>query len=224
MQEIISDIQAKTVFSCPVCGHTYKTEEEARNCADMGVWNKNFDGTSLLWRWNIFKPSRHSPHIVAIIPDVVKTKYTWCGTDSCKRRVVTLFAAFCRNYWAINNQIKIITLGILEGFERYRLIPPVQYMRNIPDEKASEIMEALRQAFILREQEFVEGNMSIAKDWNAIAAYEFDEFVKPLRLTSGKETAPLLDTSFLPATSIISGDKLYHLEKYIPELSAELEW
>lgn len=77
---------------------------------------------------------------------------------------------------------------------------------------------------MLREQEFVEGKMSIAKDWKAIAAYEFGEFVKPLRLASGKETAPLFDTSFLPSTSIISGEKLYNLEKYIPELSKELEW
>lgn len=123
MQEIISDIQAKTVFSCPVCGHTYKTEE-ARNCAAMGVWNKNFDTTSLLWRWNIFKPSRHSPSIIAIIPDKVKTKYTWCDTTSCKHRVVSLFVAFCHNFWTITNQTKIITLGILEGFERYHLIPP----------------------------------------------------------------------------------------------------
>lgn len=218
------EIEAVRMFSCPVCGYTYETEEEASSCAAMGLWNKNFDSTDYLWRWNIFKLHRHSPNIVAIIPDKVKTKHTWCDNNSCKRRVVSLFAAFCRNFWTINNQTKIITLDILEGFERYRLIPPVQYMRNIPDEKATEIAEALRQAFASRKHEFVAGHMSIARDWEAIAAHEFKEFMQPLRLASGKEMAPLLDISFLPPTSIISGEKLYNLEKYIPGLFAELEW
>lgn len=220
----ISEIKATPMFSCPVCGHVYKTEEEARNCAAIGVWNSDFDSAAHLWCWNIFKPSRDFKCIVAIIPEKINPRYDWDCRNVCHSRRVSLFSAFSNDYWVITNQTKIITLGILEGFERYRLIPPVQYMHNIPDEKAAEIAEVLRQAFALRKHEFVDGHMSIARDWEVIAAYEFEEFTRTLRLASGKETPPLLDTSFLPPTSIISSEKFYNLEKYIPELSKELEW
>lgn len=225
MQKIISDIQAKPVYVCSVCGHRYGTEEEAKNCADMGLWAKDFDSAAYLWRWNIFKPRIDHPSIVAIIPNGARATFIGHENNPCKQRAVVVFEdAASTKYWTFKSRTKIITLGILEGFEQYRLLPSVQYMRNIPDEKADEIMEVLKRAFMLREQEFVNGGMSIAKDWKALAASEFTEFTCPLWLASGKKTLPSIDTSFLPETSLISGKKLYKLEKYIPELSAKLEW
>lgn len=225
MQEIISDIQAKPVYACSVCGHRYDTMEEAKNCADMGLWVKDFDSAAYLWRWNIFKPRVDHPSVVAIVSNSARASFIGPDNDSCNQRAVVVFEdAASTKYWTFKSRIKIITLGILEGFEQYHLIPPVQYMRNIPDAKVSEIMETLRQAFMLREREFVDGGMSIAKSWNALAASEFVEFTRPLWLASGEKTLPFIDTSFLPETGLISGKKLYKLEKYIPGLSAKLEW
>lgn len=225
MQKIISDIQAKPVYACSVCGHRYDTMEEAKNCADLGVWAKDFDRAAYLWRWNIFKPRIDHPSIVAIIPNGARATFIGHEINPCKHRAVVVFEdAASIKCWAFHNRTKIITLGILEGFEQYRLIPPVRCMRGIPDAKASEIMEALKRAFMLREQEFVDGGMSIAKNWKALAASEFTEFTCPLWLASGKRMLPFIDTSFLPETRLISGKKLYKLEKYIPELSAKLEW
>lgn len=224
MQDAISEIQPKSMFECPICGHTYATLKEAKDCAAMGLWNQTFDTQALLWRWCIFKPQRKYPRIVAIIPKAVKTKYDWGCGQSCYSRAVSIFNAASNDYWNITNSTKVISLSLMEGFDRYRLVPPVQYISGLPDEKADEVMAVLEKAFEVRKKEILHSENPIDAYMLAICAFEFSEFTHPLRLASRKEIPPLIDTSFLPQTRLISGQMLYELEKHIPELAAELEW
>ena len=224
MQKESYEIQEEQVFRCPICGSVYETLQEAENCAAMGQWNQKFDTGALLWKWNIFKPSRESRRIVALIPKSVNARYTWTVPSTCCLRTISLFSADSSTYWEICRDIKIMTLSFMDGFDRYRLVPPVRYIRNLPDEKADEIVAVLKAALELRQGELISGGMSIDKDLLALSAFECSEFTHPIRLSSGKVIPPLIDPQFLPQTQLITEKKLYQLEEYIPDLVTELEW
>lgn len=216
------EIRAEEVYPCPFCGKKYATKEEALNCFRAFKWNEEFPVEDYLWKWCIFASPSCPSHVMAIIPSRVDKRYCWSESEICTRRTVSLFNSFGNNYFNIYKDTTVLRLSFMEGFEKYRLLPPVQYMRGIPYEIYVEVKDVLLCALEYRLKEFEDAGIGASKALIALASFEFPEIVSKLTINhTGKYIDVDSDTKvdYLPETKIISGEQLLAIHKYSPELT-----
>ncbi|MDE7347151.1 MAG: hypothetical protein K2N48_10500 [Muribaculaceae bacterium] len=217
------EIKSRQVFQCPTCGTNHSYREEAEACYNANKWNDSFPEKEHLWKWNIFPSPCCSSHIVAIIPSKVDKSYCWADGTICTERGVSLFNSFGNNYFNVYASTPILVLDFMEAWNRYKLLPPVQYMKGAPSAVHKDIRTVLFYALEERKRELFSASLSIDQMMAAIAAYEFVEFTAPV--TAGaeekyKKLGRYLDTSYIPKSKIINGEKLLDVGRYSPEIAA----
>lgn len=207
IQEKIEIIEKKS-YACPFCGRAYATEKEAQTCMASGQWLQDFKDESVLWRWVIL--GNTYGNVCAYIPRKIERKYHWVAGAECIRRCISLFNAFSSSY--INatpsdteyyGEYRILeTLGIAEGYEKYKLVPPVRYIRHeqdIPDNVRSEAEKVLKKAYQVRKKELrqiTNGNQDILEDI-LIAFINPDLAPDPELAKLLKETELVLDSDLM---------------------------
>ena len=207
------------LYTCPICHFSYDSMEDAENCMTAGQALQDFKEEDVLWRWVILE-NLHGCKM-AYIPRKVDKKYEWTGNPACRMRKISLFNSFSHAYVSVIPGTATIydgydireILDLMAGWEKYRLVPPLGWMKGMPEEIRKESEKILKLAFSFAKKELRDAlNGDPDRLEELLAGFRFRDF--------HYEDEPFTEMPLLPETALVTGNSLLSLEK-VPAFSGK---